>query len=328
MFDANNRLAVFGVIGGIFAVWLVVAAAGWLLTGADRRPDSAAAPKPSGPLAFTDDAGRSVTLDGPAERIVAGASFAVELLMALDHAPVLRPDVPERKVHPAAARSIPTFRVEHGAGPDAEAIAAARGDLVILHVNFAPFAENVSRTLGVPVALFEISSLEDVSTKLELLGRITGRREQAAVQIAALRERIEAVVADQPQTPARVLALFGTPEAFYAYRATSYLGSMIEALGAQNIAGDKEAVSGMRSIAPLDLEQAIGRDPQVILIVPHGPPDAVTGYLASHPAWSQMPAVKSGRVHVLDEVLFSSNPGPRAPQALDELKRLLGPDSP
>lgn len=297
-------------------------------TGCNRSPTDPQASDSATAITFTDDAGRGITLAEPADRIVAGASFAVELLMALDHPPVLRPDVPERKIHPEAARSIPTFPVQHGTGPDAEAIAAARPDLVILHVNFAPFAENISQTLDVPVALFEIGSIDDVATKLELFGRITDQQQQAAQQVEALRQGVSGAVAELPHTHPRVLALFGTPEAFYAYRDSSYLGSMISALDGVNLAADQEALGGMRSIAPLNLEQAIGHHAQVILVIPHGPPHAVMAHLSAHPAWSQMPAVKSGRVHVLDEGLFSSNPGPRAPQALRQLKSLLYPESP
>ncbi len=288
--------------------------------------------RPDGSIRLTDDAGRKIALDEPAERIVAGASFAVELLMALDHPPVLRPDVPERNIHPEAARSIPTFPIQHGTGPDTEAIAAARPDLVILHVNFAPFAENISRTLGVPVALLEVRSLDDVAVKLELLGRITESQEQAAQQMATLQESVQRVVGEHPEAQPRTLALFGTPEAFYAFRGRSYLGSMVKALGGVNVAADLapdgETGGGTRSLAPINLERAIARNAEVILIVPHGPRDAVKTHMSQHPAWSQMPAVKSRRVHVLDEVLFSSSPGPRAPEALERLRDLLHPESP
>jgi iron complex transport system substrate-binding protein len=300
-----------------------------ILAGCERSPAADQPPAPTATtITFTDDAGRQITLDEPAQRIVAGSSFAVELLMAIDHAPVLRPDVPERKIHPEAARSIPAFAIQHGTGPDVEAIVAARADLVILHANFAPFAQNISQTLDVPVALFEIRSVDDVLSKLELFGEITGKADQAAEQVAELRTQVKQAIGKTPGGKPRALALFGTPEAFYAYRGPSYLGSMIEALGAENVAADDEALAGIRSVAPLDLEQAIGRDAQVILIVPHGPPQMVMQHLTAHPAWSRMAAVKNGRVHVLDEVLFSSGPGPRAPEALSELKQLLYADAP
>lgn len=327
---AGAKVALLRQLGVIKALLLVmVTIAMFAANGCDQSPAADRQTQRSATaITFTDDAGREITLAEPADRIVAGASFAVELLMALDHPPVLRPDVPDRKIHPEAARSIPTFPVQHGTGPDAEAIAAARPDLVILHVNFAPFAENISQTLGVPVALFEIRSVEDVAAKLELLGRITDKQQQATRQVETLRQGVSGALAGHPHTHPRVLALFGTPEAFYAYRGSSYLGSMITTLDGVNLAADQEALGDMRSIAPLNLEQAIGRNAEVILVIPHGPPDAVMAHLSAHPAWSQMPAVRSGRVHVLDEVFFSSNPGPRAPQALRQLKSLLYPESP
>lgn len=326
MFGTKNRLAVFGAVIAIFVIGALIGALIWQLEAGASRPEPPSDPLEQTHLSFIDDAGRTITLEGPAERVVAGASFAVELLMALDHPPVLRPDAPEQKVHPETARSIPSFPVQHGAGPDVEAIAVARPDLVILHVNFAPFAENIQQTLGIPVALFEVSSIDDVSTKLELFGRMTGKAERGALKAASLRKQINELIKENRDPRPRVLALFGTPEAFYAYRETSYLGSMLAELGAENLAANEQALGDMRSIAPLNLEQAVGRSPQVILVVPHGPRDLVLSYLSEHPAWSQIEAVRSGQVHVLDEALFSSNPGPRAPQALRQLAQLLQTD--
>tara|TARA_Y100000588_G_scaffold393560_1_gene510032 strand:+ start:1985 stop:3058 length:1074 start_codon:yes stop_codon:yes gene_type:complete len=284
--------------------------------------------RPSTGITFTDDAGRIITLNAPAKRIVAGSSFSLELLMAINHPPVLRPDVPDHKIHPTSAKFIPSLSIEHGAGPDLETIAMADSDLIILHINFLPFAENISKALNIPVALLEIRSVESVLHHLELLGRITGKTKTAAVQIATLEARITKVISKDPMPKLSVLPLFGTPEAFYGYRKTSYLGSMIDILGMQNLTANKAAFGRMHSISPLNLELIVGSNPEVILIVPHGPPQAVLNYLSSHPAWSKLDAVQTGRVHILDEVLFSSNPGPRAPEALTKLKELLNPSSP
>lgn len=324
---------------GMKLVWLLAMLALTIMSfGCSEAEDQAgyaqaAEPAPSEvadrqTIIFTDDTGQQITLDEPAERIVAGASFAVELLMAIDHPPVLRPDVPERKIHPDAARQVPTLRVQHGTGPDIESVAAAEADLLILHANFAQFAPNIRRSLDVPVALFEITSIDDVAKKLELFGRITGHTEQADKRIAQLHEEVQQVTEGIPADGPHVLALFGTPEAFFAYRDTSYLGSMLRMLGAENVSSDDPAFQRMHSVAQLNLEQAIARDPDVILIVPHGPPPAVMGYLSAHPAWGQMRAVRSENVHLLDEVLFSANPGPRVAQAMAELKKLLYAESP
>lgn len=331
--NSDKRLAVYGVIGGILGAWVLVGTVVWALNATVADETSAQTANESTPaVMFTDDRGRQITLTGHPQRIVAGASFAVELLMALDHPPVLRPNVAEHRIHPPAARAIPSFPVEHGSGPDAERLAAARPDLVILHVNFSPFAANLEATLDVPVALLEITSVDDVLTKLELLGRVLGKPQVATERIATLQHQIDAVTreaqavtVDRPGP--RVLALFGTPDAFYAFRDTSYLGSLLMRLGAVNLAGEDAALGGMRSIAPLNLEQIVARSPETIVVVPHGPADAVRAYMAAHPAWERIAAVRDRRVYMLDEALFSSSPGPRAAEALDHLKGLLYPQT-
>ncbi len=324
-----TKLSFIKQIGLLCLLGMLMLFFGGVISGCEESPaaQQSSVTKNANAITFTDDTGRTISLDKPAERIVAGGSFVVELLMTLDHPPVLRPDVPERKVHPESCRPIPTFAIQHGSGPQVESVAAARPDLVILHSRFAPFGDNISQTLGVPVALLEIKSVDDVVSKLKLFGRITGKMDKATAVATAMKQELDTAATVSALTSPRVLALFGTPEAFYAYRETSYLGSMLERLGAENLAAGRQPVTGLRSVAPLDLEQAIGRSPQIILVIPHGPPGMVMKHLASHPAWSQMQAVRNKRVHMLDEVLFSSNPGPRAPQALRELKELLYPSA-
>lgn len=299
-----------------------------MATRATGKP-SAVNPKeiPESAIVITDDAGRKIVLEEPAERVVAGSSTALELLMTLGEKPVLRPDVAESKVHPAEAKSIPAIRIDHGVGPDLETLAAAQPDLVVLHTHFAAFVPGIERNLEVPVMLLEVTSLDDVTDKLQTLSKATGSTEAHEQRIQAVRENIEQARQSAGDRDVRVLALFGTPEAFFAYRNTSYIGSMIEAVGATNVAAGDPPMGQLRSVAPLDMEQALVRSPDVILVVPHGDPDAVMSYLQSHPIWSQMAAVEQGNVHILDEGLFSSSPGPRAPEAIEQLSQLLPQDA-
>ena len=305
----------------LLGVAVFAAAAGLAIWPETVAPNADPAPPQGG--TFVDDVGRTVTLPAPPRRIVAGTSLAVEMLMALGQAPVLRPDVPAEKVYPEAARAIPVLPIEHGSGPDLEVLTAARPDLVILHTNFAAFAPNIEAALGVPVALLEVRSVDDVPAKLTLLGRVVGQEERAEEQAAAVRAEVAAAGRAGQGAGPRVLAVFGTPEVFFAYRPASYLGSMLDRLGAVNVAAADGAAAGMNAVAPLDLERVVGRAPEVIVVVPHGPTPAVLAQLAAHPAWARVPAVRAGRVHVLDEVLFSSSPGPRVGEAMRTLRRLL-----
>ena len=82
-------------------------------------------------------------------------------------------------------------------------------------------------------------------------------------------------------------------------------------------------MAGASSVAPVDLEQVVLRDPEYVFVVPHGGTPAVLEQLAAHPAWGRIRAVREKRVYVLDEALFSSNPGPRGAVALAQLKSIM-----
>lgn len=288
---------------------------------------AAATSESSSPIVVTDDTGRELKFDAPPQRIAATVSFAVEYLLALDHPPVLRPDAPENEVRPAEAHSIPALAVDHGVGPNLEQLAAAEPDLVITTPTFARFAPTIEQSLGVPVAVLRIDSLEDVTDKARWFGTLLDSQEAADKLADRLSQQIEAVEAPEDAEPPTVFAMFGTPAASFAFLPDSYLGSMIEQLGGQLITQGQPASAMSQQLSPLSVELLIQRDPQVILLVHHGPPGQVSQQLSKHPAWSALQAVRSGRVHSISLPLFMTNPGPTAIEALGELRELLYPES-
>ena len=126
---------------------------------------------------LTDAAGRSHTIMRPATRLAACSSFALETLMALGVEPVVRFEV--LPVYPPSAEKIPVVARSHSTGPDVEMLVAARPDAILLHRVFASFADAVQQTTGVPVILHEVKSLDDVRSNLAMLGRLTGKQDEA-----------------------------------------------------------------------------------------------------------------------------------------------------
>jgi len=95
---------------------------------------------------------------------------------------------------------------------------------------------------------------------------------------------------------------------------------LIERAGGHNIAADLD------SYPQMSLEQIIAADPTFIILG-----DATWGgvtpeMVASRPGWENLSAVKNGKVVPFDDNLVS-RPGPRLVDGLEQLAKLLHPES-
>lgn len=289
--------------------------------------EGAQAPSGEGTLAVKDHAGREVYLAAHPQRIATTASFVVELLTAMGQPPILRPDLPEAEV-PAAARYITAWAVDHSVGPNLEQLVAARPDIVITTPMFARYVTTMEERLQVPVVVLSIRKLDDLGPTAAWLGKLVGN--EPAGQVLA--DHLLAQVAEiRPPTGApapRVYAIFGTPESSLAFLPNSYLGSLVTHLGGTFITDAAPTAVVSQQFTPLSLEFVVDQDPEVILIIRHGPPDQEFAALTSHPAWSGLSAVRDGRVHTLSHRKYVTNPGPSAVSALRELRTFLYPGYP
>ncbi|MEM6313918.1 MAG: ABC transporter substrate-binding protein [Planctomycetota bacterium] len=305
----------------------LIALVGWLVVPVGKVDAHATAiAADAGPLVVTDSRGREHRFDALPTRFAACSSFALETLMALGVEPVVRFE--SDPVYPAEAASIPIVGRTHSTGPDVEMLIATQPDVILLHDVFAEFADNVQQQVGVPVVLHDIDSVADVREFVAMFGALTGKVRAAE----ALLGRLDATVAwiqDQPapDQPVRALSLLGTNNAWFAHRGNSFMGDVMATMGLENIAADADAHGTYRSLAPVDLEQIIAQDPDVIFIVPYAAADpAMIEAFRANPAFASLRAAREDRVFLLDNPMYQANAGPRSDQALRELYGLLFPD--
>lgn len=280
---------------------------------------------------FTDNRGETVVLDGPPERIAAMTSFAVEMLMAMDKTPVAR--FPDDALYPPQAQAIPEVNKLGGNSEhrlDVEQLIARSPDLVILHTVYAGVADNIEQSVGAPVLVLNIKSIDELREKFALFGKLTQNPDAAEQMTADLDQTLAWLEEHAPADKPRVLSLLGMGEGqWFAHRGNHFMGSLLGAVGAENIAAGDEAHGRYRSLSPIDLEQLIIKDPDVIFLIPYGDADTeqvVEGF-STHPATRSLRAVREGRIHVLPDTIYTSQPGPRTGEALTNLYRYLHPDA-
>ncbi|HEV8264637.1 MAG TPA: helical backbone metal receptor [Gemmatimonadales bacterium] len=280
--------------------WLIALA---VLTAC--RPSDRPAVGPS----VEDDAGRTVTLAGPARRVVSLLPSFTELMFAIGSG--------DRLVgrtawcdYPPAAVAVPS--VGDGMPPNVEAVAARRPDLVLLYHSGTNLtaAEQLAR-LGIPAVLLRLDRLEDLGPAARLIGRLTGRQAPAESLAAAM----DSLAAAKPPTSSPqtlVFVVWDNPPIVIGHG--SYLDRLAALAGARNVFTDVAAPS-----AQVSLETIAARDPDWVAVLSDsaGPPA-----FAARREWRAVRAVREGRFLHLPGSLFG-RPGPRSGHAVAELRARL-----
>jgi iron complex transport system substrate-binding protein len=216
-------------------------------------------------------------------------------------------------VDEASAQSEPRVRDLPRVGglfnPSLEAIVALRPTLVTL-VPGAQQRELRERleALGVEVLALPNISFPDVLGSISLLGRHVGRDAAARARVEAIQKAWDGALAAAAHAPRVRAVLVLQREPLYVVGRGSFLDSMLDAAGAENLAREFGEVYPRVSI-----EWLIAAAPDLILDAA----DPAAEAQAHWSRWPSLPAVANGRIAALDHAV--TIPGPYLDRSLAEL---------
>lgn len=257
-------------------------------------------------ITVTDGLGRTVTLSGPARRIITLAPSITESLFAIGAGDQVV-GVTDYCTYPAAARL--KTHVGGMTNPSIETIVALRPDLLLVSME-GNMLEDYRRLLdlGTPLVVTNPRTLEGIFASLELLGTLTGQTDSAGRVVKVLRSRVGRL--PTPDSLARTTTLlFISLQPLIAVGARTYLNELLERAGGRNLA----AAIGL-TYPVISREAVIAYDPDVLLIL-SDVLDSAGAVTSLYPEWSQLTAVRRGHVYRVDADALS-RPGPRAVDGL------------
>ncbi|SHE88564.1 iron complex transport system substrate-binding protein [Modicisalibacter ilicicola DSM 19980] len=255
-------------------------------------------------VTVTDDLGNDVTLPAPAERVVALAPHAVEMLYAVDAGERLVGAI-EGSDYPVAARAVP--RTGSYRGIALEAILVRDPQLVIAWGSGTPqvVVERL-RALDIAVYVSEPRHLSDVADNLRDLGRLTGQPGKGERIARNFEERLASM--ERSLEPA--------PRVFYQLGAdplTTLADGHIVTQVIRHCGGQPLFAESPVLVPQIGREALVEARPEVILAASEN--DA---WQASWQKWSILSAVRDERLHTL-EPDWISRPGPRLIEAVEQV---------
>lgn len=294
---------------------------------ATATPAPAAAAEPTqpatpAPITVADGLGRTVSLAGPAQRIVSLAPSDTEILFAIAAGGQLvgRDDFSD---YPAEAAAVPSIGSTFGE-LSVESIVGLEPDLVLLADINPP--EHLAALEAVGLTVFSVGNpaeFSDLFDNLVLVGRLTGHEAEAQAVVDEMEARYQAVItATEGLEP---VSLFyevdgSDPAAPWTTGSGTFQQLMFDLAGGANVAAE------LQGWGQISLEELVVRDPQVI-VFSAGPfvPTTVES-LKARPGWGTISAVVENRVYAVDTDLLDL-PGPRLVDGLEQLARLLHPEA-
>jgi iron complex transport system substrate-binding protein len=297
---------------------LLFCAASWCPTAHAQTPPAnpAAAPVYKD---FVDEAGRTVHVPQPVQRIVSLAPSLTETIYALGLQDRLVGDT-DYCDYPPDAQKKP--KVGGAINPSLEQIVALRPDLVLVtkNLNLLETVHSLD-SLGISSYGTDTNTVQQIISSTQRLAEVLGVPEAGATlgadlerHLADLRQRLNGL------PPRRVLFIVWSDPLISVGQGTFIADAM-------RLAGATSIVDSAQDWPHMSLEEVVRLQPDyLVFAAPHsdsGQNDF--DVLAERPGWRGLDAVRNRRFAVISDAV--NRPAPRIVSAIEDLARQLHPEA-
>jgi iron complex transport system substrate-binding protein len=267
---------------------------------------------------FKDEVGREVAFPFPPQRIVSLAPNITEILFSLG----LDEDIVGVSIHcnfPEKAKS--KVRVGSYISLDFEKVTSLKPDLIIATGvgNTRDMVDRLGK-LGFQTYVIYPKNFDDILKSIAHIGQVVNREKEARMIIEGMRKRSQRVIELTKGLPRpKVFIQIGDAPVVTVGKG-SFADDLIRLAGGENIAKKEKEV-----YPRFGMEEILKRSPEVIVISSMNPKGDYQKILQEWTRWKTIPAVKNGRIHLIDSDLLD-RPSPRIIDGLEELAKVLHPE--
>lgn len=211
--------------------------------------------------------------------------------------------------------------------PDMEIVASLDPDWILSPATLQADLQPKYEAIDTDWAFLNLRSVQGMYRSIQELGEIFGREEQAQAMVDEFTEFYEDYKdTNEGKEAPKVLILMGLPGSYIIATENSYVGSLVELAGGENVytGTDQEFLT-------VNTEDMKTKEPDVILRAAHALPDQIVEMFneefETNDIWQHFDAVKNDRVYDLTYEYFGMSANFDYPEALEELQPMLYPES-
>lgn len=298
-------------------------------TGSDPSSQPSAVLSPNaGTVSFTDDMGRELELVVQPKRVAVLIGSFVDIWCLAGGKDVLAAATSDTWTNFDLGLDQSVTNLGSLNAPSLEALLACEPDLILASPNIMADVElcETFQETSIPTAYFEVNNFGDYLRMLKVCTQLTGCEENYDTCGAQVQAQVDQAIARQDGSTPKVLCIRAAASVVKVKNSQgNVLGEMLAALGCVNVADRDSSL-----LENLSLEGIIAADPDYIFAVYQGSDKvkaqaALEDALLSNPAWGNLRAVREGRFHTLDHMLYNVKPNARWGEAYEKLADILYP---
>ena len=211
--------------------------------------------------------------------------------------------------------------------PDTEILSSLKPDWILSPVSLQSDLQPKYEAIGSDWAFLNLRSVPGMYRSIQELGEIFDRQDQADKLVKKFTEFYDDYKKkNEGKDHPKVMILMGLPGSYIIATPNSYVGSLVELAGGENVYSDTD-----QEFLTVNTEDMKTKEPDIILRAAHALPDQVVEMFnkdfAENDIWQHFDAVKNGRVYDLTYEYFGMSATFKYPQALEELQPILYPES-
>lgn len=264
-------------------------------------------------VTVTDMAGREITLDAPATKVVALTASDCEILAALGAEDTLV-GRGEYCDYPESILEVPA--VQSGADTNLEQIIALEPQVVVM-AKMAQTEEQVAalEKAGIRVVVSDAQDIEGVYTAIRLIGTLVGRNDEAEAMVADMQSTFADIAAKSENT-GKTVYFEVSPLQWGLW--TAGKGTFMDELA--TMCGLTNAFADVEGWAEISEEQVLERDPDYIVTISmyYGEGPTPVEEIKARTGWDALKAVQNDAIFNADSNEVS-RPGPRLKDAAEAL---------
>lgn len=252
------------------------------------------------------------------ERIITTSVPLTEMLHLLDITPVGVPT----STNPLPQDFESIDKIGSPMAPDLEVVTNLKPDLILGAESLRSTLEKNLEGMNMPTAYLRTDSFDDLKRSFKVLGTYFNKTDKMneKMQMILDKENELTKLAEGKKLPT-VMLMIGTSDSFMVMNEKSYLGSLVERLGADNIA--TTVLKATDTYSPMNMEEIVVANPDIILVLASGDHGASEEMfqkeVESNDTWTKLSAYQNDKIHILDYDVFGVTSISNVEKALTEI---------